>query len=179
MSLSSRLNAVIKEEAAQETMEDLSKISYDELQNRTIKFGKSKHGMPYHQVIHEDPGYVTWFVGSYENSSKKEHVEFLTFVKQYVKRMEENQKGREKTTPTAKSKAIPKTKSAPQAQPSTSQVLEESEDEDLEWDTITNHLQMNQAAQMTEMGQRMNQMEQVLQQVVSTLQQLQLKPTPQ
>lgn len=184
MSLASRFQKVRADQKAEEEILDLSRVTYDELQNRVVRFGKAKIGQPFHQVVHEDPGWVQWFVGHYASSTKPSHMEFIKFTEMYVEKMEANQGTPPVQTKKDNKKAEPKSKSKtakPQGSTSivTPPMTDDSEDE---WDPVMSSV--NAQIENHALQNRMNQMEGVLQQVVMSLQQIQLQiggqsPPPQ
>ena len=184
MSLAQRFQKVKAVQKTEESILDLSRCTYDELQNCVVKFGKAKLGQPYHQVVHEDPSWVQWFVGQYTNSTKPAHMEFIKFVDMYVEKMEANQGvGSEQNKKDVK-KITPKSKStAAKPQGSNSNVnlpvMDDSEDD---WDPVMSSV--NAQIENQVLSGRMDQLEGVLQQVVMSLQQIQVQiggqtPSPQ
>ena len=54
-----------------------------ELQERTIRFGKTHCGKKFHTLAHSEPQYCTWFTFRWGESTKEEHREFLHFLNMY------------------------------------------------------------------------------------------------
>ena len=178
MSLADRLKKVQQSQQQSEKKVALEKMSFDELQNRTIQFGQKKVGQPYHQVMHEDPGYVTWFVQTYKDSQKDSHLEFLAYVEQYTERMEAKI-GRENGNPypiPPKNKKtqgkVPEEASAsnPKVNPGT-EMSKMHEDEDSDWDAVTSVMDIR--AENVVIQERLSQMENVMQHMMQTLLQIQ------
>lgn len=69
--------------------EELEVLTLDELKTRTIKFGKTKVGQTYAEVVAKDPGYCTWFLGTWGDSKKDTHLEFLRFLQLHTEHMED------------------------------------------------------------------------------------------
>lgn len=69
---------------------ELEHMSFDQLQNRTIRFGEAKLGQRYHEVVDSDPKYCKWFLNRWGNSDKPEHREFSYFLALWMERMEMN-----------------------------------------------------------------------------------------
>lgn len=188
LSLAQRFEKVRKSQDQAEKQVDLEQVSFEDLQNRTIQFGKTKMGQPYHQVMHEDPGYVTWFVKSYGDSQKPSHREFLVYIERYTEIMEA--KGGLETTaaypkPETKAKktqgelpGAPTGSMTPKPHKGSHQMIEEDE-EDSDWDAVTSVLDIK--AENASIQNRLSQMETVMQhmmQALSQIQQQQLQPQP-
>lgn len=163
-SLADRFNKVRNQAQEDDQMARLQTMSFQQLQDRTIQFGKSKVGMPFHEVVHTDPGYCQWFLRSWGDSKKPEHVEFLYYLRLYIEKMEATS-GTEEEVQTPRPEVLrsqgklsmPKAKA--KTSPSTaSWEAIEKEEEDLE--------------ERVMMHSRMDQMEHVLSQIVQQLQHL-------
>lgn len=89
-SLADRFQKVQETHKKIDTMEELAKLSFDELQNRVIRFGEAKVGQKYHEIVNWDPGYCKWFLRKYGDSEKEEHKEFSYFLSLWIERMETN-----------------------------------------------------------------------------------------
>lgn len=161
MDLADRFNKVRNQAQEDDQMSRLQTMSFQQLQDRTIQFGKSKRGMPFHEVVHTDPGYCQWFLRSWGDSKKPEHVEFLYYLRLYIEKMEATS-GTEEEVQTPRPEVLrsqgklsmPKAKA--KTSPSTAAI--EKEEEDLE--------------ERVMMHSRMDQMEHVLSQIVQQLQHL-------
>lgn len=87
--LSQRFSNMEKALRSYSTQEELAVLTLEELRTRTIKFGKTKVGQTYAEVVASDPGYCTWFLGSYGDSKKDSHREFVRFLELHTEHMEE------------------------------------------------------------------------------------------
>ena len=68
--------------------DEFMKMSYAELSEQRITFGEAKVNQRYIDVVQQDPKYVKWFSGKYQDSQKPGHRSFLFFINIYVERME-------------------------------------------------------------------------------------------
>ncbi len=162
-----------------------------DLQERTIRFGQTHRGKKFHTLVQ----YCSWFIGHWGESTKEEHREFLHFFHMYTEHMEKS-----KEMPAPKSKTdpyqgtqLPKAKAAskmhhglpPDSGKSSHQKIEEEFPSDSEWSEV--QVAFQQSARMDQMANRMNQVEQNMQDrmnniegaltlIVSQLQQLGLQP---
>lgn len=166
MNLADRFTKVRNATQADDQMSRLQTMSFQQLQDMPIRFGQSKRGMPFHEVVHTDPGYCQWFLRSWGDSKKAEHVEFIYYLRLYVERMElvnglemeeeEETKPRSPVTTSREKMPVPKQKA--KAAPSTTSWEAIDQEEDKEERAMLNH--------------RMNHMETVLSQIVQQLQHL-------
>jgi len=139
-------------------MNKLKVMPFSELQELTIKFGDAKRGQPYHQVVQEDPRYCKWFLSNYGNSQKGTHQEFAFYLRAYTEKMENMEKitGGKKDL---KSKAPGKGASSKE-NPKTPSLSEEED-----WDPIEGGVPRD-----LETHFRINQLEQMMQQMVIQVQ---------
>ena len=165
--LADRFQKVRGQEKEEDTLARLNAMSMQQLQELPIRFGKAKIGTPFHEVVHNDPGYCQWFLGLYGDSKKPEHMEFVHYLRLYIERMElENtESATEEEKPSGVMEPSPKTtfKGTKVPMPKikgTPSVAswQEIEMEEQEERMITQH--------------RMDQMETVLSQIVQQLQHL-------
>ena len=63
-------------------------VSFEDIGNLTIRFGDSKLGQKYSEVVRNDQKYCLWFIRKYSESSKPEHKEFLHYLDLYTERQE-------------------------------------------------------------------------------------------
>lgn len=169
--LADRFKKVRGQEKEEDTLTRLNAMSLQQLQELPIRFGKAKVGTPFHEVVHNDPGYCQWFLGLYGDSKDPKHMEFVHYLRLYIERMELEQveSGNEEEKPKenqgypskdllkgAKSQG-PLTLAKAKATPSVAS-WEEIEMEEQEDRAIMHH--------------RMDQMEHVLSQIVQQLQHL-------
>ena len=83
-------------------------MSFEEVGQLTIRFGESKLGQQFSEVVKEDQKYCQWFIRKFAESSKPEHREFLHYLNLYVERKELELNVLDQAVP--KSKAKPPTK---------------------------------------------------------------------
>ena len=94
MSLSKRLENIQTGTYA-DPVQEFMKLSWEEMCNAKIDFGKAHAGKSYLTVWHTEPGWVRWVVKTYEGSGKSEHIRVLKFLELMIE-MEE--KGMTPTT---------------------------------------------------------------------------------
>ena len=83
--------------------DEFLKMSYADLSEQRITFGEAKVNQRYIDVVQQDPKYVKWFTGKYQDSQKPGHRSFLFFINMYVERMELTQgQVRQSHLPTAR-----------------------------------------------------------------------------
>ena len=163
--------------------QELETMSYEQLMQLPIKFGSAKIGQTYEEIINTDPKYCQWFLKTFASSSKIEHQEFRYVLQLWIERMElENgapSTQGDLTNPVAKAKSKAKAKAHSRrgsAHGAPSQIpvhlpdndLVNGIDEDEAWDELT--MPVSPTTDMN--AQRINQLEGVLNQVVSQLQAL-------
>eukprot|EP00434_Breviolum_minutum_P042887 symbB.v1.2.038193.t1/scaffold5827.1/size23306/2 len=169
--LADRFKKVRGQEKEEDTLIRLNAMSLQQLQELPIRFGKAKYGTPFHEVVHNDPGYCQWFLGLYGDSKDPKHMEFVHYLRLYIERMEleHGESGNEEEKPKenqgypskdllkgAKSQGpltLPKAKATPSV---------------ASWEEIEMEEQEDRAI----MHHRMDQMEHVLSQIVQQLQHL-------
>lgn len=174
--LSQRFSNMEKALKSLNQKEELDTMTLEQLREKTIQFGKTKVGQTYDNVVKTDPGYCTWFLGSYGESTKASHQEFTRFLKLHTEFMEEalnlpSASGTLGTT--AKSRAAPKagyTKDMEKRGRSSSPIssLEDVEDED--WSRVA----ALENPQIGELHNRVSNMEAALTQIMQQLGQMQL-----
>lgn len=71
---------------------DYESMTLETMGNLVIPFGDAKRGQTFRHVVMTDPKYVTWFTGKYGSVDppNPNHVGFLTYVRKYVEKSEEN-----------------------------------------------------------------------------------------
>ena len=169
-SLADRFSAVQASQSKENLEKDLQKLSFDQLKEMPIRFGSAKSGQSYLTVVTEDPKYCTWFIRQYNSSQKPEHREFLHFLEMWTERQEMERGLSPKSSPgqmPLQPKAKAKSGGGPGKSSGRNMMIDLEEDE--AWDAVS--LQESQTYD-NKMGQRMDQLEQVLMQVVSQMQQL-------
>ena len=87
MSLSKRLEN-LKTGSYADPLQEFMKLSWTEMCNCKIDFGKAHAGKSYLTAWHMEPTWVRWIVKTYESSEKPEHRRFLKFVEMMIE-MEE------------------------------------------------------------------------------------------
>lgn len=179
--LSQRFSNMEKALKANSKTEELDTLTLEQLRKRTIRFGKTKVGQTYQEVVANDPGYCTWFLGTFGDSTKESHLEFTRFLKLHTEFMEEalnlpSASGAVGTT--AKSRAAPKAgypsekeKRGRSSSPPSSTDPEEVEDED--WSRVA----APENPQLGELHNRVSNMEAALTQIMHQLGQMQLAMT--
>lgn len=133
--LADRMAAVTNKKESAKQSDQLNQMSLVQLQKLTIKFGQSKVGQTYQQVVTDDPKYCQWFLRKYHDSRKDSHAEFVHFLKLWVERQELEMDL--PTWPEETASVQPKAKSAPHMRVHLADPidLEAEEDEEI-WDAI-------------------------------------------
>lgn len=103
--LAERFNAVQTKQVQVEKTNRMQSMSFEELGALTIRFGESKLGQTFKQVVTEDQKYCQWFIRKFAASGKEEHQEFIFYLNQWVERkeLEMGVPGHVKPCPKAKS----------------------------------------------------------------------------
>lgn len=177
--LSQRFSNMEKALRSYSTQEELAVLTLEELRTRTIKFGKTKVGQTYAEVVASDPGYCTWFLGSYGDSKKDSHREFVRFLELHTEHMEEALNIPPSSTQlgsSAKSKAKPQekveTKGYKETGKQSPSVSSSDLDEDVE-DGDWSQVAVSDPRQVGELTNRVNNMEAALSQIMHQLTQMQ------
>ena len=137
----------------------------EELSQMRISFGETKLNQKFIDVIEQDPKYVKWFSKKYAESQKKAHQAFLYFLNLYVERLELTQEGI--TMGSTKFQAVsetlkPKSKCAPKPSMVSEDISSWSEDElERSWSVED---------EVSQQGQRLNNMEATMSQIANQLQ---------
>lgn len=138
------------------SLEEIQAMKYEDLQNYAMDFGTSKLGQPFCEVI-KDQRYVSWFVKTYATSQKPTHARLLQFVKLHVERLESV------STTRPKSKALPR--HVPTTKPTESPSSSDVEPEEFgNWEQVR-----PQDQEVAALQERMNNMEGMMQQILSHL----------
>ena len=159
--LADRFSAVVETKVNEEFM----KMSYEEPSQMRISFGETKLNQKFIDVIEQDPKYVKWFSKKYAESQKKAHQAFLYFLNLYVERLELIQEGI--TMGSTKFQAVsetlkPKSKCAPKPSMVSEDISSWSEDElERSWSVED---------EVSQQGQRLNNMEATMSQIANQLQ---------
>eukprot|EP00434_Breviolum_minutum_P032343 symbB.v1.2.028601.t2/scaffold3045.1/size120917/6 len=160
--LADRFKKVRDQEKEEDTLARLNAMSMQQLQELPIRFGQAKLGTPFHEVVHNDPGYCQWFLGLYGESKNPKHMEFVHYLRLYIERMElenaesaneEEKPSGTKEPPKGVKLAMPKNKATPSV---------------ASWQEI----EMEEQEERMILQHRMDQMENVLSQIVQQLQHL-------
>jgi len=86
--LAERFNAAQTNQTKVEKTNRLMTMTFEEVGALTIRFGESKLGQTYKQVVTEDQKYCQWFIRKFAASGKEEHQEFLFYLNLWVERNE-------------------------------------------------------------------------------------------
>ena len=156
--LADRLRRLTVTEDGEDQLHQISMMDLKELREETIKFGKAHVGKTFASMAKETK-YLAWFAENYKSSRKPEHVKFLRFIQLHVDDLE-------KTNQEIRATTMPKTKAAPKPRASSRPIDLETESSDPEeWDQIREE----NAQEFLQMQRRMNDMENVMQQVLAHL----------
>ena len=101
--LADRLKVLSAQEDEAQDLNTILKMTFDELKEEKIEFGKAHKGRRFVEMLGETR-YLTWFSSSYKNSQKPSHVKFLRFLQLHVENVEKAIK-ENKQKPLAKSLA--------------------------------------------------------------------------
>lgn len=174
--LASRFQAVRAQKELQEQAESVSKMSIQELQEQTIKFGEAKLGQTYRKVVESDPRYCQWFLKKYGNSPKATHQEFVTFLSLWIERQELEQGTTPFTLPNSKvngphAGAKSKSSAKPKAKPNHPMPEEEvfEEDDFSQWEDDISVVG-SQVTIENQNAERLDKMENLMSQVLQQLQ---------
>jgi hypothetical protein len=145
--------------------EEFIQQSYKELSQMRISFGETRLNQKFIDVIEQDHKYVKWFTKKYAESRKRAHQAFIYFISLYVERMELTQEGTTMASPRNQamiSTLKPKTKGAPKLSVVPEDISSWSEDElDQSWSV---------ADEVSQQGERLNNMEYTMSQIANQLQ---------
>ena len=160
-SLADRFAAVTETKVNEEFMQH----SYEELSQMRISFGETKLNQKFIDVIEQDPKYVKWFTKKYAESQKRSHQAFIYFINLYVERLELTQQGTSVESPKNQTMNLmlkPKAKSVPKPSVMPEEVSSWSEDElERSWSVED---------EVSQQGQRLNNMETAMSQIANQLQ---------
>lgn len=164
-SLLNRMGRMLKEKDTEEYLH----LSLEQLGHMTIKFGKTKVGQTFERVMTEDPKYVHWFLGAWQDKNVEAHKPFLHYVEKYLTAHEKKSK-KEKPQPkaafpippTGSENAIDISSHSSWSEPSTPKNLQQSlMQQNLETqDTRISHIEQavsNLAVQMQQMVEMLSQ----------------------
>ena len=116
----------------------LMSMSFEEVGQLTIRFGESKVGQQFSEVVKEDQKYCQWFIRKFAESSKPEHREFLHYINLYVERKELELNGLDQAAPKAKAKPPTKTQAGmAHGSQSNGPSMIDLDPEDETWDQIS------------------------------------------
>ena len=111
--LSDRLKALTTQEDEAQNIDDIMKLTYEELKEEKISFGTAHRGRRFEEMLPETR-YMTWFSQTYKSSQKPSHVKFLRFLQLHVENLEKKNlkmnKPKSLAKAMAKEKALPPTK---------------------------------------------------------------------
>ncbi len=180
--LAARFRRLSIDDQTEQELEAIPLMTYDQLKNYKMDFGKAKMGMTFAQVV-SDRRYVQWFTETYQHSRRPTHLRFLRFVQLHVDQMEEHQpKSKASLSTQSKAKAKPTVRPTSTTNPSPIEtsldfpeipIDAEFEDEETEaWEQVhTLERELQHAEEMSQVRDRLQQMEHVMQQVLDHLSQ--------
>lgn len=180
-SLGQRLQALQSQARNIEAAGDLGKLSMAELEQLTVQFGEKHRNKTYQQVWKEDPQWLQFVASRYENSPKPAHVSLIYFIHLKVERAEltgqENGSERIPTYAKAPSKAAPvgaqskaKAKAKMMTKPHNTEEGSVPSDGDLsDLEIVEEQYTPRESTQMSQIQERMERLEDVLNQVISHL----------
>ena len=109
-SLADRFQVIQNTQSQNAQTDRLMTMSYEELGMLPIRFGDSKVGQKFQDVVKEDQKYCQSFIRKFSASSKPEHREFIHYLNMYVERKELELNLPNPVNPEEKNKEPPKTK---------------------------------------------------------------------
>lgn len=170
--LADRLKILSAQEEEAQHLDTILKMTFDELKEEKIEFGKAHKGRRFVEML-DETRYLTWFSSSYKSSQKPSHVKFLRFLQLHVENVEKAIK-ENKPKPLAKSLAKGKAQAPIQKE---IEAPSQSEDEEFEtWEAV--HQGDRPNLEVLQLQDRMQQMESLLHQVVEHLSQGQSRASP-
>ena len=161
--LTARLKRLsIKESEDTNVIPSIMAMTWKELQDEKIEFGKAHIGKRYLDMTTETK-YMAWFTENYQHSRKPVHVKFMRFIQLWLDNQEKAEPAAKSILPKAKAKHPPMETHAP--------IELDSDDE------VWAQLSTENNVEMAEMRSRMGQMEIVLQEVLEHLKRTSQNPT--
>ena len=172
--LADRFEAVQTLRAQEQQVQEVNKMSFEELGRQVIVFGEAKKGQKFVDVVNHDPSYCKWFLKKWGTSPKREHQLFSHYLQRWIERQEleqgMNPNHTEKSPGESPSQVCPKAKSMPATAGGRSSMKEpidlELEDDESEW---WDKVMPNNNRQESENTKRLDQLEGVLSEVISQL----------
>ena len=145
----------------------LMSMSFEEMGKLTIRFGESKVGQQYSEVVQEDQKYCQWFIRKFAELSKREHREFLHYLNLYVERKELEVIGLDHAAPKSQAKPPNKTKAGmAHGSQSNGPSMIDLDPEDETWDQISAQGMITENRN----SQRLDVIEDALSQIMTQLQ---------
>lgn len=139
-----------------------------ELGQVTVTFGKHAKGRTFEDVIVNEESWIKWVCDHLSSSDKSEHQVLLIYIERYVAEAEALETELRQTTEATAVQPTPKSKVSPR-KPSR---VQEPPVED-HWDMVAEaELQTAMESQVQDLNSRMNQMEGMMHQMLSAIQQL-------
>ena len=161
--LTARLKRLsIKESEDTNVIPSIMAMTWKELQDEKIEFGKAHIGKRYLDMTTETK-YMAWFTENYQHSRKPVHVKFMRFIQLWLDNQEKAEPAAKSILPKAKAKHPPMETHAP--------IELDSDDE------VWAQLSTENNVEMAEMQSRMGQMESVIQEVLEHLKRTSQNPT--
>ncbi|OLQ10428.1 hypothetical protein AK812_SmicGene5836 [Symbiodinium microadriaticum] len=139
-----------------------------ELGQVTVTFGKHAKGRTFEDVIVNEESWIKWVCDHLSSSDKSEHQVLLIYIERYVAEAEALETELRQTTEATAVQPTPKSKVSPR-KPSRVQELPVED----HWDMVAEaELQTAMESQVQDLNSRMNQMEGMMHQMLSAIQQL-------
>jgi len=155
--------------ASSESVEKIMDMTLEELSQSPIDFGKAHLGKLYRDLA-SDTKYLTWFAETYKHSQKIDHIRFLRFIELHLNKIE-GQMAQANPKSRAKAKGAPKQQSRPPVADLPDDPWNPPSDEEElmghPWEPVRAPAMVEE--EMVMMRERMGEMENVLQQILSHL----------
>ena len=111
--LADRFQLIQATQTKNNQVDRLMNMSFEEAGLLTIRFGESKMGQKFQDVVKEDQKYCQWFLRKFAESTKPEHMEFVHYLNMYVERKELEMDLPTGTQAQPKPKGMPKKQGGP------------------------------------------------------------------
>lgn len=167
----------IQQEAS---LEEIEKMSLSELAKETVQFGTAKKGLKFGEAF-KDYGWTEWFVSHYEKSQKVSHRKYIRFVELTLEEeavTESNEKAKkwwkDPTTSAASVKSEPSEAATWEKVKPVDITESESESDALKFSHLEEEV-VYMRAETRQLGTRMTNMENAMQEIVQHLRQLSVK----
>ena len=155
--------------ASSESIEKIMDMTLEELSQCPIDFGKAHLGKLYRDMT-SDTKYLAWFAETYKHSQKIGHIRFLRFIEMHINQIE-GQMAQAGPKSRAKAKGAPKQQSRPPGADLPHDPWHPPSDEEelmsQTWEPV--RAPTMEEEEIVMMRERMGEMENVLQQILSHL----------